>query len=192
MRKLLFIATLASALIAVALAVPASATPTSATPSSAARSSAARAIAARATATRATAVSGELLSGSGTLGQFGDPTVVAHALAAKGETDGGFVITYPDGTYVGGSPVCLRVSGNTAYLTGRIILSYGPRVHVDNWSAGNYVVIGVQDNGKSSAAQPDLLNFSPGYATNPGCGPSTAATPVFGIIKGDYRVFHLP
>lgn len=178
MRKWLVIATLAWATVAVALAVPASAVP--GTPASA---SIVRAPA---------AVSGRLVDGSGTLGQFGDPTVVAHALATKSGIQGGFVITYPDGTYVAGSAVCLLVSGNTAYLTGRIILSHGPRVQADNWSAGNHVVIGVQDNGKSSAAQPDLLNFSPGYSSDPGCGPSTGATPVFPIVRGNYRVFSLP
>ena len=165
MRKLLVIVTLAWTAFAVALAVPASAAPVS------------------------PAASGQLLDGSGTLGQFGDPTVVAHALASKSQTQGGFVITYPDGTYVAGSSACLSVSGTTAYLTGRIILSHGARVQADNWSAGNYVVIGVQDDG---GAGPDLLNFSPGFATNPGCGPNGAATPAFPIAKGNFRVFSLP
>ncbi|HEX6523669.1 MAG TPA: hypothetical protein VF070_27265 [Streptosporangiaceae bacterium] len=172
MRKLLFIVTLASALFAAALATPASAAPASG---------------AHASATAA--VSGKLLAGSGTLGQFGDPTVLAHALSSASGIQGGFVITYPDGTYVAGSPACLFVSGNTAYLTGRIILSHGVRVQADNWSAGNYVVIGVQDNG---AQVPDLLNFSPGFTSNPGCGPNGAATPGFPIARGNYRVFSLP
>jgi hypothetical protein len=176
MRKWLGIVTLAWITAAVALAVPASAVPGTA-------ASIAQAPA---------AVSGKLADGSGTLGQFGDPTVVVHALSAKSGTQGGFVITYPDGTYVAGSPVCLFVSGNIAYLTGRIILSHGPRVQADNWSQGNYVVIGVQDNGTSSAAQPDLLNFSPGFTSDPGCGPSTGAVPVFPIVRGNYRVFSLP
>ena len=167
MRKLLFVVTLAWALIAVALAVPASATPR--------------------TIPRA-ASSWELADGSGTLGQFGNPTVVIRSLGTATGTQGGFVITYPDGTYVAGSPTCLVVIGKAAYLTGRIILSHGARQQADNWLSGNYVVIGVQDNSKSSPAQPDLLNFSPGYASDPGCGPSTGTIPVFPITRGHFRV----
>ncbi|MBV9450364.1 MAG: hypothetical protein JO345_31195 [Streptosporangiaceae bacterium] len=163
MRKLLFVVTMASALIAVALAGPASATPRAAS-------------------------SWELADGSGTLGQFGNPTVVIHALGTTSGTQGGFVITYPDGTYVAGSPTCLMVIGKAAYLTGRIILSHGARQQAGNWLSGNYVVIGVQDNSKPSPAQPDMLNFSPGYATNPGCGPSTGTIPVFPITRGHFRV----
>ena len=35
---------------------------------------------------------------------------------------------------------------------------------------------------------PDELNFSPGSTTDPGCGPSGNSTPVFFIVKGNYRV----
>jgi hypothetical protein len=33
------------------------------------------------------------------------------------------------------------------------------------------------------------MNFSPGFAGNPGCGPNGAAVPVFPITAGNYHVF---
>ncbi len=32
------------------------------------------------------------------------------------------------------------------------------------------------------------MNFSPGFAANPGCGPLGAASPVYSIVSGDYKV----
>jgi hypothetical protein len=127
--------------------------------------------------------------GTGTLGQFGDPTAHVNAVQTAAGVKGGFTIDYPDGTFATGSAACLSVSGNTAYVTSQITSSGGPRQQANNWSPGNYIVIGVQDNGEPGTAGPDLMNFSPGFTTDPGCGPNGAATPVFPITTGNYRVF---
>ncbi len=129
------------------------------------------------------------ITGTGTLGQFGDPTAHVNAVQTARGLKGGFTIAYPDGTFATGSAACLFVSGNTAYVTAQIISSGGPRQQVNNWVLGSYIVIGVQDNGEPGTAGPDLLNFSPGFATDPGCGPNGAATPVFPITTGNYQVF---
>jgi hypothetical protein len=89
-------------------------------------------------------------TGTGTLGQFGDPTAHVNAIKTPAGLKGGFTIT---------------------------------------WFPGSYIVIGVQDNGEPGTAGPDQLNFSPGFATDPGCGPNAAAAPVFPIVTGNYRVF---
>jgi len=129
------------------------------------------------------------LTGTGTLGQFGDPTAHVNAIQTAAGLRGGFTIAYPDGTFAVGSATCLFVSGNTAYVTSQITNSGGPRQQTNNWFAGSYIVIGVQDNGEPGTAGPDMLNFSPGFAADPGCGPNVSATPVFPITTGNYRVF---
>jgi hypothetical protein len=129
------------------------------------------------------------VAGTGTLGQFGDPTAHVNAVQTAGGVKGGFTIDYPDGTFATGSATCLSVSGNTAYITSQITSSGGPRQQTNNWFPGNSIVIGVQDNGEPGTAGPDLMNFSPGFITDPGCGPNGAATPVFPITRGNYRVF---
>ncbi len=129
------------------------------------------------------------VTGTGTLGQFGDPTAHVNAVQTAPGLRGGFTIAYPDGTFAAGSATCLFVSGNTAYITGQISTSGGPRQQANNWFPGSYLVIGVQDNGEPGTAGPDLLNFSPGFAADPGCGPNGAATPVFQVTKGNYQVF---
>jgi hypothetical protein len=128
------------------------------------------------------------VTGTGTLGQFGDPTAHVNAIRTAAGLKGGFTIAYPDGTFVAGSATCLFESGNTAFITGRITSSGGPREQPENWSAGSYLVIGIKDNGRPGTAGPSLLNFSPGFAADPGCGPNEAATPVFPITAGNYRV----
>jgi hypothetical protein len=102
---------------------------------------------------------------------------------------GGFTVSYPDGTFLEGTATCLSVSGNTAYLTGQITSASGPREQPEGWLPGSYLVIGVKDNGDPGTAGPDLMNFSPGFAGNPGCGPNGAAVPVFPITAGNYHVF---
>ena len=129
------------------------------------------------------------VTGTGTLGQFGDPTAHVNAIQTSARLQGGFTITYPDGTFADGSATCLFVSNNTAYVTGQIADSGGPRQQTNNWFSGDYIVIGVQDNGEPGTAGPDMLNFSRGFATDPGCGPNGAAAPVFPITTGNYRVF---
>jgi hypothetical protein len=129
------------------------------------------------------------VSGIGMLGQLGDPVVRVTAVHIGPTTPGGFTIAYPDRTFVAGRATCLFVAGHTAYFTGQITSSGGPRSQAENWLRGTYIVIGVQDNGKPGTAGPDELNFSPGFAANPGCGPNGVATPVFPIARGNYDVF---
>ncbi|HZR51176.1 MAG TPA: hypothetical protein VFB06_16875 [Streptosporangiaceae bacterium] len=159
MRKLLLLAALASAaVVAVSLVV----------------------------STPARAISfGPSATGAGTLGQFGDPTVRVTAVATAAGLQGGFTVTYPDRTKFVATDTCLFVNGTTAYVTGRIILASGPRIKPASLTRGNYVIIGVADNG---GAGPDLLNFSSGFTANPGCGPNFAATPVFPIVRGRFLV----
>lgn len=128
-------------------------------------------------------------TGSGTLAQFGDPTADVNAVQTSSGLKGGFTITYPDQTFASGVATCLSVLGGTAYITGIITGSGGPRQQGSNWLVGNYLVIGVQDNGEPGTAGPDQLNFSPGFSADPGCGPNQAADPVFPIVSGNYRVF---
>lgn len=131
---------------------------------------------------------GGSVTGAGMLGQSGDPTVLVSAVQSTTAAAGGFIIAYPDGTLVSGRATCLFVAGNTAYLTGRITWSGGPRSQAENWLFGRYVVIGIQDSGWLRTAGPDKLNFSSGFSANPGCGPNGAATPVFPIVWGNYVV----
>jgi hypothetical protein len=130
----------------------------------------------------------ELVAGSGTLGQFFDPTVRVNVFQFATVTIGESVITYPDGTFVAGRATCLFVSGQTAYITSQIVFSRGPMVQPRAMFRGNWVVIGIQADQPGSPG-PDLLNFSSGMAGNPGCGPNGNATPAFPIVSGDYRVF---
>jgi hypothetical protein len=126
--------------------------------------------------------------GYGSLGQFGNPSVQMAAARTFGGSAGEFVISYPDRSVAFGAATCLFVTGHTAYLTGRILGATGPRRQASNWVVGNYIVIGVVDTGEPVSVSPDLLNFSPGLAANPGCGPNAAATPVFPITRGNFLV----
>jgi hypothetical protein len=135
--------------------------------------------------TPALASAGPSVSGTGTIGLFGDPTVRVSAIRVKPVVLGSFVIFYPDGTILAATGTCLFVSGTTAYVTGQITRASGPRIAPDNFSPGNYVILGIADNGH---AGPDQLNFSPGFAVDPGCGPSPAAIPNLPIVKGHFLV----
>jgi hypothetical protein len=129
------------------------------------------------------------VTGTGTLGQFGDPTAHVNAIQTAAGLKGEFTIAYPDGTFASGPATCLAIAGTTAYVTALITSSGGPRQQANNWLLGSFLVIGVQDNGEPGTSGPDQLNFSPGFATDPGCGPNAAATPEFPITEGNYRVF---
>ena len=132
---------------------------------------------------------GDQLTGLGTLGDFGTPTAYLAAATTTWGAPGAFTITYPDGTYAIGASTCLVVQGKVAYLTGKIALSGGPRKAANGWTRGSYLVVGVEDNGGGAASEtPDRLNFSTGFATDPGCGPNGMATPDFRIVRGNYRV----
>jgi hypothetical protein len=174
MRRALFVVAVAAALSAAAPATAGLAATTD--PSGSASAS-------------APATPGDQLAGLGTLGDFGTPTAYLAAASTRWGSAGAFTITYPDGTYVIGRSTCLVVDGNIAYLTGRIDLSGGPRRITNAWGRGNYLVVGVEDNGNGRAQDtPDRMNFSPGTATDPGCGPIGTASPDFVIVRGNYRV----
>lgn len=128
------------------------------------------------------------VTGTGTIGQFGEPTVDVDAVETTAGVRGGFTIVYPDGTIAGGVATCLSVDGDEAYLTGRILRAVGPRQSTNNWRRGRYLVIGVRDNGEPGTAGPDNVNFSRGFAADPGCGPHSAATPTIPVVDGGYRV----
>jgi hypothetical protein len=127
-------------------------------------------------------------TGTGALGQFGDPTAHVNAVDTPSGVKGSVTIEYPDGTTLTGTDTCLFVNGNTAYVTARITEASGPRQEPNGWFPGSFVVVGVQDNGEPGTAGPDRVNFSPGFATDPGCGPNGAAVPVFDIVSGNYKV----
>jgi hypothetical protein len=147
------------------------------------------AIAAAGPAVSASASSdGAGVTGTGMLGQFGNPLVQVSAVQTGSVGAGEFTIAYPDRSFVTGSATCLFVAGNTAYLTGQITRSGGSRQLPENWLPGRYIVIGIQDNGQPGTTGPDNLNFSPGFVTNPGCGPNLAAAPVFPVVWGNYVV----
>jgi hypothetical protein len=134
----------------------------------------------------------ELVTGTGTIGQFGDPTVQANVFAFGTTPIGETVISYPDGTFVSGRATCLFVAGQTAYITSQIVRSRGPRVQSAQFLPGNFVVIGIQAEAPRSTA-PDMLNFSSGYAVNPGCGPFEVVTPTnIPVVRGDFHVFGPP
>jgi hypothetical protein len=129
------------------------------------------------------------VTGTGTLGQFGDPTAHVNAIQTAAGLKGEFTIVYPDGTFVTGPAICLAIAGTTAYVTAQITSAGGPRQQANRWLPGSFLVVGVQDNGEPGTAGPDRMNFSPGFAADPGCGPNGAATPVYPITAGNYQVF---
>src|SRR5260370_31422849 len=98
------------------------------------------------------------LTGTGTLGQFGDPTAHVNAIQTAAGLRGGFTIAYPDGTFAVGSATCLFVSGNTAYVTSQITDSGGPRQQTNSWFAGGVILIGVQDHGEARHGGPAMHN----------------------------------
>ena len=127
------------------------------------------------------------VTGTGALGQFGNPTVHVNAIRTPAGLKGSFGIKYPDATTVEGTPSCLVVDGAVAYVVGKITAASGPRVAGNAWQPGNSLVVGVRDNGQPGTAG-DLMNFSRGFASAPACTPHGDATPVFPIVEGNYKV----
>jgi hypothetical protein len=132
----------------------------------------------------ALASNGDLAAGSGKLGQFGDPRVNVGAKETTNGYQGQFNIRYPNGTYVQGHVTCLYVQGTQAYIVGQIDRTAGNAI----WAEGQFIVIGIQDNGEPESSPPDLLNFSPGFDTEPACGPNGAAAPVIPVVSGNFEV----
>jgi hypothetical protein len=125
------------------------------------------------------------VSGVGRIGQFGDPSVQLGAAEVGSVAAGGFTIAYPDHTFATGWATCVYVNGNTAAFTGVIAQTGGPRQATLHWAPGKYIAIGIQSN---ASPTPDRLNFSPGFDTNPGCGPNPAAKPDIPVVWGKYLV----
>jgi hypothetical protein len=140
-----------------------------------------------ATAAQATTRTVESVIGAGTINSFGSPTVYLGAIGNQRGQLGAFTVTYPDGTYATGASNCLVVNNKTAYLTGKIALSGGPRRAANSWQRGNYMVIGIKDNGNGTDVM-DELNFTPGTTADPGCGPNAVANPNLFLVKGNYWV----
>ncbi len=128
------------------------------------------------------------VTGTGVLGQFGNPQTHVNAVRTPAGLKGGFTVQYPDSTQASGSVTCLYVNGNTAFIDAQITSASGPRLAANNWFVGGYLVIGVQDNGEPGAGA-DRVNFSPGFASQPDCGPNDAAIPAFLLVEGNYQVF---
>ena len=135
------------------------------------------------------APSHDQITGTGTAGQFGAPQLHVNAVQTRNGVKGGFTIQYPDGTTVTGRVTLLAVAGPGGCVTGVITQSSGPRQVPNNWLPGNYLAIGVEDAGEPGTTGPDLLNFSPGFTSDPGCGPGNQAAPSAPVVSGNYQVF---
>jgi hypothetical protein len=124
--------------------------------------------------------------GEGRLGpQFGSPHVRLFALRFANTSGGLFAINYPSGRAVRGRVTCLYTSGNQAFAVG-VLTSVKDGGTV--FRQGEYMVIGILDNGRASGGVPDLLNFSPSVAAAPACAPYPDAAPVFPLSSGDFFV----
>jgi hypothetical protein len=132
----------------------------------------------------ALADNGDLAAGSGQIGQFGEPRVNVSAKDTTNGYQGQFNIRYPNGTYLQGHVTCLFVQDNQAYIIGQVDRTEGSTA----WEEGEYIVIGIQDNGPPGSSPPDLLNFSPGFPTEPACGPNGAAVPFIPVVSGNFEV----
>jgi hemolysin type calcium-binding protein len=117
------------------------------------------------------------VTGTGRLGEeFGSPVLHVNAQGDAGE----FSITYPDGTKVQGKIVCLAVNGNEARLVGKVESATGPRAENGTFEKGEYVRIGILDNGID-----DKANFS---ASEPSFTSCTGETPNLEVVRGDFQV----
>ena len=117
------------------------------------------------------------VTGTGRLGdEFGSPVLHVNATGNTGE----FSITYPDGTVVQGKIVCLAVTDNEARLVGKVESATGPRAANGTFEQGEYVRIGILDNGID-----DKANFSASEPTFASC---TGETPNLEVVRGDFQV----
>jgi len=127
------------------------------------------------------------VSGYGELGSdYGNPRLWVNAESAGTNPDdaqGRFSITYPgkpdvarDNTEVGGTILCLAVTGKEAQLVGRIGSASGPRAGNGQFEKGEYVRIGVLDN-----ATKDQANFSAGEDTFTSCN---GEIPDLDVVEG--------
>ena len=122
--------------------------------------------------------------GTGTLGEeVGSPQLNVYAEAIGTNPDdaqGTFSITYPDGTEVDGSIVCLAITNNEARLVGQINSASGPGAEGGTFVGGAYMRIGVLDN-----ATDDQASFSAGEPTFTSCN---GETPTSEVVEGNFTV----
>jgi hemolysin type calcium-binding protein len=122
--------------------------------------------------------------GTGKLGEeMGSPHLNVTAESTGTNSDdaqGQFSITYPDGTEVQGTIVCLAITSNEARLVAQIESASGPGAEGGTFVEGAYVRIGVLDN-----ATDDQASFSTGEQTFTTCN---GETPNSEVVEGNFIV----
>lgn len=134
------------------------------------------------------APSQDLVAGTGTIAGYGTPTLHVNAVdTANIGWKGSFAIDYPTGIHVEGMVIDGQVDSNkVGYAWGQVTESNDGR-----WVVGQYVVMGVLDEGQPGAKPPpDALNFSVSFATPPPIGFAIpSGDPNLAITEGNLRVF---
>jgi hypothetical protein len=122
--------------------------------------------------------------GTGTLGEeVGSPQLEVNAESTGTNPDdaqGQFSITYPDGTEVQGTIVCLAITSNEARLVAQINSASGPGAEGGTFVEGAYMRMGVMDN-----ATDDQASFSAGEQTFTSCN---GETPNSEVVEGNFTV----
>ena len=122
--------------------------------------------------------------GTGKLGEeMGSPhlNVTAESTGTNpDDAQGQFSITYPDGTEVQGTIVCLAITSNEARLVAQIESASGLGAEGGTFVEGAYVRIGVLDN-----ATDDQASFSTGEQTFTSCN---GETPNSEVVEGNFIV----
>ena len=122
--------------------------------------------------------------GTGKLGEeMGSPHLNVTAESTGTNPDnaqGQFSITYPDGTEVQGTIVCLAITSNEARLVAQINSASGLGAEGGTFVEGAYVRIGVLDN-----ATDDQASFSTGEQTFTSCN---GETPNSEVVEGNFIV----
>ncbi len=122
--------------------------------------------------------------GTGRLGEeVGSPqlNVYAESIGTNpDDAEGQFTITYPDGTEVDGTILCLAITNNEARLVGQINSASGPGAEGGTFVGGAYVRMGFLDN-----ATDDQASFSAGEQTFTSCN---GETPTSEVVEGNFIV----
>jgi hypothetical protein len=133
------------------------------------------------------APSDDQLAGTGTIAGYGTPTLHLNAVDTSMQGwKGSFTIDYPTGTHVEGKVTDGQVDSNkVGYAWGQVTESNDGR-----WVVGEYVVMGVLDEGQPGVQPPkDALNFSVSSASPPGTGQAIpSGDPNLTLIEGNLRV----
>jgi hypothetical protein len=122
--------------------------------------------------------------GTGKLGEeVGSPQLEVNAESTgtnANDAQGQFSITYPDGTEVSGTILCLAITSNEARLAGQIESASGPGAESGTFVGGEYVRMGVLDN-----ATDDQANLSRSEQTFTSCN---GETPTSEVVEGNFIV----